>query len=636
MFVDTIALDERDPSNPWKVLGSQLEHIFGEIASDLKLLKELYEPGRIREWDNEFIPANLFKLPPLSIDQMLQHGQDVELHDCLQPDSCLYLIAPIGRGKTTYIHYQLRVALPARIKQWRLVPVIFDVRGCSSPSTFEPLFAEFLDSQIDNAFPFFSLADDKTANTTTHEAHCQAFAEELRKAGQPGTYVSLTTDPARHAAQKQVIADLRRKDPIEFNAKRLAYARRRDPKAFAVLVVDNIDQHLLFPHGEEIIRDSHAFARRLNCPLILTLRDTSFRKNNPAFASASYSPRYLPLSESVAQPMLSHRVKQVQSLVPNDVSLTRFINAVASHLRLSDPDHRDRIARLVDEWLVPIANKNRRELLDLMKSVISSLHLASRTFERNRSSRNDYLNTDFEVAIARLKMAILLGRNPYYADDSYRMSVLNLFRDHRSDTPCRTFVRLKLLQHLALHRKEGVLGSVALDRCTAALGDSAHDVTTIALKMLVEKGLAVAYSDSDEFEASLLRFPIEVSRLLKGRLHITHNGVFHLDVLLKDDIYLDEMKYATPLPSDIYDEVFQDYKGQWPKSRPQRQQSTLRFLEYAVSCEGQDIARRLGRSLSVPQILKVSYEEYFKVVRGMDEHNPSNLPQRRSSSSRPL
>jgi hypothetical protein len=632
MFIDSLSTAEREPSDPYRKMASELERLFGDIVSDASQLAELYEPMRTNQWDDEFVPANLFKIAPTLIEHLLEVGEEVDLHDCLQTDSLIYIISPIGRGKTTYIHHKLRVDLPNRLSKLglRLIPVIFDVRTCASPSDFVPLFAKRLDEEIDKAFPFFSVATDANADTVAHKALCEAFAEQLRKAGYDAEYQPKDKDPEMHRNQREEIARLRREDLIEFSKIRLNYARAKDPHAFVVLVVDNMDQHLMFQHGEEIIRDSHALGFRLQCPLILTLRDASFRKNNPAFLSSSYSPRYLALSTGLAQPMLSRRLRRAPHLVSREDPLVgRFIGAIACQLGVSGKERVNRISKLVEDWIDPISNRDRRAMLDVMRSVISSLHLTSQTFERNRPSKNDYVNTDFEIAVAKVKMAILLGRYPYYSDESYRTPVLNLFCENRAHRICSSLIRLKILQYLFGLREEGVIVSDVIEKCTSILGASAGTMIQMTITRLLEKGLAVALSESDDFQTALMRIPIELDKLMDRRLYVTFNGMFHHNVLLKDDIYLDETKYATPLPIEIYEEVFRHYGTEWAKNRDLRQESTLAFIKYLISCETDETTTKLSDALNIPRLMRGSYEAYQDVIRAMDEHEMRTLEVRR-------
>lgn len=629
--------DRRDPSRPFEELeqfGPAFHNLLGEIEHDIRLLADLYVPARACQSDDQFLATNLHCLPPRKVAAITSEGRHLDFLRACSQDQLIYLIGPVGRGKTTFLHYQLRVALPKEHPELNLHPLIFDVRQCSSPLEFHQLFLRAIDSEIHNAFPIYNLRG-KGSEERLHQVYCKVFRDELVKNMVSSEFKERGADAATYEQQARVFQRLREDDFLGFCAERIRYAEGLGAASARVLLaVDNADQHLMQEGGEQVILSSHAVAKKLQMPLILTLRHTSFRRNNAAFSTAAINPRFLFLSPASSNQMMARRLDRMRALVETDQPLRNFVGALAAHLTLEPTAGREKVEQLVRRWAEPLANGSRREVLVATLMLISSIHIASNRWDELRPRQDDYLAGDFEMLSAKVKLAFISGRNAHHQeDDSTTSYVINLFLPSGPRLAIQHMLRIKLLQHLSQCDDSGTTPAELIRLCIEALGNTGKSVVEEQITNLVQRGLAELVDESDTLSVPKLRSPIDLRQNQDNRLHLTQCGEFHLTTLLRDDIYLDEMKMVTPLPKSVAVRVFRNYfeaeSPRHPRNRILRHDSTLEFLEYLIDCERKDVCQGLSAELGVEDVMPAVRERYLEVVREIGEHSGGGHHRRR-------
>jgi predicted HTH domain antitoxin len=621
---------ERGPSQPWIELKPYFDDVLGPIENDLAILEELYVDTRAREYDNDFLTIEIFKLPPIEIEKIESTANEINFITLFrnvnpaQGSGVIYIISPIGRGKTTFLHYQLRIELSRKIRDFEFIPVILDIRECSDLDDFKHIFLEKIDDVITNSYSCFNISTDEAMMTETHKVYCTIFAQELRKRGIESRYVNKEQDRDLHKRQSDAFAELRIKSLLVFNTNRLQYIRSQPEgqDKMLILAVDNSDQHLAL-FGAEIIVFTHAVARRLELPLILTLRDTSFRRNNPAFAISGYTPRYLNLSRLDLDEMLNKRLEKASSLAFEDEELKNLVAQLAYNFSRGEKGIVKGISKLITEWIGSLGNHNNREILKLVEIIFSSFHLTSSRFKRQRMEENDYLSHSFATLEAKVKMAILLGAYGYYNDSANDVYILNLFDCGNHSLSCNNILRLKILQYLKLRGDTPTTGEQLVNKVVEAIGPEAGSSAMECIKKFVERGLINIIFESDDFKGSLVRLPFVFEEHKQRPLYINFCGLFHLDELLDDPIYLDEMKLATFLPENVFNKIFKKYSKTFQPFRKERQNSTLGFLYYLIQLEEKDNdSVRLSNSFNVPYIMKKQvYNTYDKFIKTCDSGN---------------
>jgi hypothetical protein len=247
-------------------------------------------------------------------------------------------------------------------------------------------------------------------------------------------------------------------------------------------------------------------------------------------------------------------------------------------------------------------------MLDILLQVLKSHHLTSETFGR-RFTSTFYFDPKHNINVKRFKTAFIIGSAPFFNEADSRTNVVNLFEadggSNKSWPHERHIFCLKLLQYLA-KREAFTIGEILVE-IERILGKSYLEPTRDCIRRFWQKGLivteALAAKETAYFTRSAKDADFSDLRVQQGHSFVSPNGRFHLGTLIRDDIYLDEMKFATDLSEDEMSAVFahRDQEADaWARLR-----ATGAFVRLIADCESKTaLSKILGVQVLGPAITK--------------------------------
>jgi len=130
-----------------------------------------------------------------------------------------------------------------------------------------------------------------------------------------------------------------------------------------------------------------------------------------------------------------------------------------------------------------------------------------------------------------------------------------------------------------VNRKTGDKLGGPIDTCRGVLSESARIIITNSIGKFVEVGLAALINEGDSYENTAVRTLVahNISAYLDNIIHITQNGLLHLNVLIKDGIYLDEMRLRSAMPEAVAQQVCKPFKPGYESERVERHEATKVF-----------------------------------------------------------
>jgi hypothetical protein len=235
---------------------------------------------------------------------------------------------------------------------------------------------------------------------------------------------------------------------------------------------------------------------------------------------------------------------------------------------MTDERNIDRLSELLSK----ISNFNIREFIKNLRIIFSSYHAFSST-----PRDSDIISDELTVTYSKLIRALILGNQTYYIESS-KAPILNLF-DNKLSKNNNPYLRIRILQLLEV--KAHGLGIGKLIEYLSSIFGEEEETVGKAIEALFLKGLI-------EIQPTIRRYDdkIDYKQLLNHFAYIEYCGKYHLNELLTNDTYLDEMKYAVDMPKHYYDKVFYNrfYYTQY-----NRMYSTLFFIDFLVDAENKEM-----------------------------------------------
>ena len=265
-------------------------------------------------------------------------------------------------------------------------------------------------------------------------------------------------------------------------------------------------------------------------------------------------------SEQIAK----KRLNKVKTALQQEAAKDNFYRFIASFITQMNkpkfyPSSFD--LTIIRDWLDNLSNHNTRDMLDILLQALKSHHLTSETFGQRFTSAF-FLDRKKNINVKRFKTAFIIGSAPYFSEVDSQTNVVNLFDAHGGahaawDIERRVF-GLKLLQHL-IGAGQFRIGDI-VNQVEALLGKAYITPTKDCLRRFWQKGLLIiegfAKNDAAYATTAPSHVEFETERVQLGEAFVTPNGLFHINSLIRDDIYLDEMKFATDLSDVEYHKVF--------------------------------------------------------------------------------
>jgi hypothetical protein len=234
---------------------------------------------------------------------------------------------------------------------------------------------------------------------------------------------------------------------------------------------------------------------------------------------------------------------------------------------------------IIWSWIQRMTNYNYRYALDVLNRSLRSFHLFDHNFERERHNparRFDSIKGGIHVK--KMKTALINGLALFYSPDQSATPIVNLFDAGDLKLAGNHILRVKMLQYISL--KEVFELNEISNKFVNVFGREYATAIERSLFEMVLKGLIVIVNKSgvpvfgDDFGGHGGIEGYEDIQILTGQ--IAACGRFHVDELLDDDIYLDEMKYATDFDAKRYERIFERVPEKHPVLR---KHSTRRFIK---------------------------------------------------------
>lgn len=599
----------KSPSALWNVQAHAIRHILDEIIDSEENLRKYYCEVRPRKYDETFVPSVLLDTPPIRIlEDEDQHSRRFDFQgriwnpaesDTVKP---ILILSSVGRGKTTFLHHTAKIQFPEILQIDSIKFMIIDARvGFASDVTlFHRTLNEKIGEQLEMEKGYYFLNVEKVGRKKYFKQLAAVFRKELLENNLPE---ALT--PEYYERQIKVI--LQHKGDIEnFNARRIHYLKTKKGHR-VIIVVDNLDQLLKY-YQERAFLDSLAVASKLKCPIIITLRDSSFGQQASNNALSAYHPEYLNLSLPSIPDLVKRRLEGLRAVweaersEPEEKFTLNYEgeqHEISKHGTLdggikvldflTGKEHGDALVNI----LIQLSNFNLRELLRLLKMIFSSYHSFAPAEARFAHIASD----EIEIRLPKIYLALILGNNPYYKDDASDTRILNLFHD-MTNGHANCFLRLRILQYLSEKQfgvKVGQLVTFFNDTFRAD-----PEMIGEAVNTLVKKTLITAPSLMNE-----LLEQFDYVKHSKDKLFITFCGQFHIKELIYNDRYLDEIKFSSMLPEEEFQKVF--FRNFHVRVE-NRTESTIFFLNYL---------RELEKTEGQGAIMKDAYDKFPKVTEAI-------------------
>ena len=600
------------------------------IPAGSPLFPALYVPMQVREYADLDYTARLWVLPPTrptesSILEPVLGGLANQLASLARSGlhRVLFLIGPMGAGKSTFIQNLMFQEIPSVGSD--LIPLVADGLSFDESDDLAIFLVEEFKKVLADRIPkYFDAPDDDAARQNLLPLQIRAFAQQMRLDNVPTTLDGLTDANE----QKAWLEKKRDGDPLKFwHQCMLKAADLEKIKMHPIVAIDNLDQHLgLF--GDKLLSNSVAAARKLEASVLVSLRDTSFRVNNPSFPRASIpSGGHFHLDPAQSSAIMKKRLGLLRNRTIPDRNLQGYVQQLLAKFG-SEQDEvaRSGLVKLLEAWAEPLANYNKRRIFDILKAIILSPHTARDSFDRGVITPQDdfRLAEDYRLP-TKVKMAMITGRYNYYNDNATdSIFVLNLFDTGQASQPWQSLFRFKLLQHLVNKTGTGIILRDLFAKCKESLPKSGEGHIAATIAKFVQVGLATLIDEGDSYETATLEEPLiaNIDRYMDRRTHVTPNGLHHFQQLIRDGIYLDEMRMRSSVPPEIEGTIC---NARYIGARTPvlaRTAATEAFLKYLRSCDEDAQVKAINRALEVTPVmddLLANYNQLSKKIRDMVE-----------------
>ena len=585
-----------DVNAVWDMCGRYIAEVLQEITHDINLLKECYCQHRVREFDRKFLPQifapdndfqDLSGIPTKSFEQIAK----------LLDSRVILILGDVGTGKSTFIHYFLKIEIENYTK-WNIYkPIFVDFKALSDDIEV----IQFANSRIDEGLK--ELFAEKLGNEAKSFRTLQEiFQEDL--SWNEGLYQHCKDLGRGDLVDTMEIDDIKRyKDDIRhFNKRRMQYSENRFGRRI-IVVLDNVDHIENNQKVQQLFVFAHSLALDNCCSIIITMRTYNVYGNVHHYDPYSaFNPRYLHLSLPDVSKMVDKRVEYALKIINKEVQLPHSGDIKVS---ISSPLFREEIQGVLKSFaternvatLKTIAYYDLRELLRMCHRALASGHLYPSARRQNYP----------EVRTYDLIQALILGNWRYYNPEDETAAIINIFDDECPYEKGKVLIRIRLLQTVL------ILGArlVPVVRILASmenLGFDKEDVVNSLQKMIYHSLISPVYPTGLDIAKNTIR-----------AVHLTQKGSYYLDTLIKEVRYYENMRFATYVEKDFW-EVMSSYSETTDEERYKGTKIFLEFIGY-IEEEWRKRARDenlLSRYPSVFEGLKLSFNEHC--VRVKKEH----------------
>lgn len=565
----------------------------------------------------------------LENDEIAQKYYDGSTSVLKRTGKTMSIVAPKGSGKTTFLHHYLEVdvaKLSSTQKKWNFVTPIFDfkervtVGAIHDELAVKNEIANFLDRfLLDYLYPG-SLKGKELFYKNVYLVDLMVFSDVLLKYGLSADICEFGSSEYRD--QVQCIEKYKCENPFDYISRKYDHYLNAFPEMWIIVGIDNIDHHIP-ENPDKIIAIFKQLNDIMNIDIIYALRDTSFLHLNSIVKHDAWGAGFVEVLEPInLSPIAAPRIKITLDRASGNLSTDErgLLKEIASQTLLPGlGSHKGPKYNfdLVWEWIGSLTNYNYRYSLELLGRAMKSYHLFDEEFEREKyrpARRFDSIKGGIHVK--KMKTALINGLELFYSTENSGSPVVNLFDCSEANRDGMYIIKIKILQYLTRQSNFKLID--VYNNLSRILGKGYSRAVKSILFEMANKGLIILINDArvplvlGEDRASITKF--EDISLMSG--YIGACGKFHLSELLCDDIYLDEMKYATDLEVESYDRVFLTVPETTTR---QRKVSTRKFMQFIERIEkrysGWSKNLQVKPDLITHSIIEYektkAYEEYF-------------------------
>jgi hypothetical protein len=364
------------------------------------------------------------------------------------------LLGPVGAGKSTFLHYTQKVSATA-ILEHKVLWLHVDFKKATSsdnPRTF--LLQQLL--QIIEEDEDYNLGD-------WTESISKAYGPQVQAMKRGALYLLARVDPA--AFDKAIAEHIsKQRDELQPYVETIVHWASSQWPTF--LVVDNVDQLEDLELQEKIFIEAQALARRVECNVIMSLRESTYlrHRERPAFDAFQFESFYI--DPPSVTPVLSQRfgfAKKVlagkavrltteKGITVNVPDLSRFFDLVAYSLLDGDTGF----------MIECLAGGNIRRGLNIVREFLSSGHTNA-----DRAIAAYIVDGNYRFPRHEVFRGAILGPFKYYNDATSLLP--NLF-DAKLGAVGLQLLRLQLVANLVNHASAGVTDGLGAAELGATLG----------------------------------------------------------------------------------------------------------------------------------------------------------------------
>ncbi len=582
------------PKYFWNLCSKEITRLFSEIIYDENLLNECYCPVRSRDFDDELIIEITTGIPNILIcstkdfpnpDEFL--SEELFSLDYQQP---FLLVGDVGTGKTTYIHHYFKV----KIKKYNFKHKIFGiVINLKDLGNFENVSFEIIEEFVHKKIHEDLCSQYSNISSPDIDLAKKLFYQELIPYNNLIQFKKEKNNFEEYFFAK--IFELISNTKL-FNKARIRYLQNEGIKIS--IVIDNVD-HFDKNTQEKFFSLSVNLMTELKVQTIMSARDYTLPFAFRHVPVSAFDYRFLHLALPDTKIMLQ---KRIDYLLKSDFIGKIFQYARKNQIDIYTPSGKHYILQrsdLQNEFetilnslinsdeiiciLEKLSDHDIRAMLKMIRIALSSGYL----FTEDRKNRNKLDERDF-------LRAIMCGNNQHYMPgDISTTSVINIFDNEEPNYQGNNFIRLRSLQSIKVFGEK--VDITEIYKFMESIGYN---------KEKVEKVLQL-FINWDLIESPFYEGQDIVNDNIQT-LKLTYAGEYYLEELIYNEVYIDEIKYATYMDKNYRQNIINNLK--------RAREPTLN-----------DKRRKFLKDTTTKSFLKYMGKEENKEKQRIDLHNSESL-----------
>ncbi len=537
-----------EPTGIWTKYSNLFTESFGELKGD-DLIEKLYVSKRIRSTDEFWLLSHLLRI---SIDDVKNIYLNIESGNNLKltlHNNPILIKGREGTGKSTYLKYHLEYIANSKLNL-KILPLFIDYKA--GPPGKDNILKFSIDSVNNKLLSFLGMYYNEK----------NIFSNlELRDKILTNQYLAYKTLFDRLEALNNSIEIEELKERIFLNLDNDKSSLNRLMADYVqcelgfkiILISDNLDHHLDDTYISKVIEVSMFEKASLNTNLIICVRDYNYGIAAKARLRA-FDYHVFDLTPPDLTVILNKRVNYVISKVIN------FDDFTISETK-------DKIDFLLEESertiLGDFAGDNIRLLLSSAKRILSSGHLK---FYRDTKANK------YKIELHDFIRSLMLGNRQYFMPPEYdnQCEVINLFENGNPYSYGNNLIRIRILQIMKNEgqfiERKNIINKMSL------LGYEKEEIHS-TIRNLANYELI----ESSEIGNRSLRF-----------LTFTEKGKYHLNTLLYELTFYDEIRSATYLPDPEYNQILKSRLSTSKSTITQRMNEIEQFVDYLLVQENKE------------------------------------------------